>query len=90
MKEMKVRDLVALSNYGENLAPLYRYTDSCRKKRHNDNIPLRGIIVKVGERWGRKQYFVKWMKPYAPNGRDGSYGCGFFERKDLKYISKSK
>mgnify|MGYP004001054713 FL=1 len=90
MKEMKVADLVALSSYGENLAALYRYTDECRKRRYNDNIPLRGIIVKVGERWGRKQYIVKWMKPYAPKGRDGIYGCGFFERKDLKYISKSK
>ena len=90
MKEMKVTDLVALSKYGENLEALYRYTDAYSHSRKGDKIPLRGIIVKVGDRWGRKQYFVKWMKPYAPNGRDGIYGCAFFERRDLKYISKSK
>ena len=90
MKEMKVRDLVALSSYAENLDGLYRYTDSCRKRRYDDNIPLRGIIIKVEERFGRKRYFVKWMKSHAPNGRDGKYGCAFFLRNDLKYISKSK
>ena len=89
MKPMKVGDLVALSSYGENLDGLYRYTDEPRQRRHNDFIPLRGIIVKVDERWGDQRYFVKWMKPHAPRGRDGHYGCAFFFRKDLKYVSRA-
>ena len=89
MKPMKVGDLVALSSYGENLDGLYRYTDGSRQRWHNDFVPLRGIIVKVDGRWGDARYFVKWMKSNAPKGRDGHYGCSFFFRKDLKYVSRA-
>ena len=89
MKPMKVGDLVALSSYGENLDGLYRFTDSSRQRWHDDFVPLRGIIVKVDARWGDERYFVKWMKARAPKGRDGHYGCYFFFRKDLKYVSRA-
>ena len=89
MKPMKVGDLVALSSYGENLDGLYRFTDSSRQRWHDDFVPLRGIIVKVDGRWGDARYFVKWMKSSAPKGRDGHYGCSFFFRKDLKYVSRA-
>ena len=36
-----------------------------------------------------KRYFIKWMKPHAPRGRDGKHGCVFFFRKDLKYVSRA-
>ena len=89
MKPMKVGDLVALSSYGENLDGLYRFTDSSRQRWHDDFVPLRGIIVKVDGRWGDARYFVKWMKSSAPKGRDGHFGCSFFFRKDLKYVSRA-
>ena len=89
MKPMKVGDLVALSCYGENLDGLYRYSDANRQRWHNDFVPLRGIIVKVDGRWGDARYFVKWIKSNAPKGRDGHYGCSFFFRKDLKYVSRA-
>ena len=89
MKPMKVGDLVALSSYGENLDGLYRYSDANRQRWHNDFVPLRGIIVKVDGRWGDARYFVKWIKSNAPKGRDGHYGCSFFFRKDLKYVSRA-
>ena len=89
MKPMKVGDLVALSSYGENLDGLYRFTDSSRQRWHDDFVPLRGIIVKVDARWGEERYFIKWMKSSAPKGRDGHYGCSFFFRKDLKYVSRA-
>ena len=89
MKPMKVGDLVALSSYGENLDGLYRFTDAAVQRWHNDFVPLRGIIVKVDARWGEERYFIKWMKSSAPKGRDGHYGCSFFFRKDLKYVSRA-
>ena len=89
MKPMKVGDLVALSSYGENLDGLYRYTDASRQRWHNDFVPLRGIVIKVDGRWGDERYFIKWMKSSAPKGRDGHYGCAFFFRKDLKYVSRA-
>ena len=89
MKPMKVGDLVALSSYGENLDGLYRFTDASRQRWHSDFVPLRGIIVKVDDRWGDKRYFIKWMKSNAPRGRDGKHGCVFFFRKDLKYVSRA-
>ena len=89
MKPMKVGDLVALSSYGENLDGLYRFTDSSRQRWHNDFVPLRGIIVKVDKRWGEERYSIKWMKTSAPVGRNGHYGCTFFFRKDLKYVSRA-
>ena len=36
-----------------------------------------------------REYFIKWMKSNAPKGRDGHYGCTFFYRKDLKYVSRA-
>jgi hypothetical protein len=89
MKPMKVGDLVALSSYAQNLDSLYRFTDESRRRWHKDFIPLHGIIIKVDGHWGDARYFVKWMKPHAPRGRDGHYGCAFFFRKDLKYVSRS-
>ena len=89
MKPMKVGDLVALSSYGENLDGLYRYSDAGVQRWHGDFVPLRGIIIKVDARWGEERYFVKWMKARAPKGRDGHYGCAFFLRKDLKYVSRA-
>ena len=89
MKPVKVGDLVALSSYGENLDGLYRFTDSSRQRWHDDFVPLRGIIVKVDARWGDERYHVKWMKARAPIGRDGHWGCAFFYRKDLKYVSRA-
>ena len=89
MKPMKVGDLVALSSYGENLDGLYRYSDAAVQRWHGDFVPLRGIIIKVDARWGEERYFVKWMKSSAPKGRDGHYGCAFFLRKDLKYVSRA-
>ena len=89
MKPMKVGDLVALSSYGENLDGLYRFTDANRQRWHNDFVPLRGIIVKVDKRWGEERYSIKWMKTSAPVGRNGHYGCTFFFRKDLKYVSRA-
>ncbi len=86
---MKVGDLVALSSYAQNLDSLYRFTDESRQRWHKDFIPLRGIIIKVDGHWGDARNFVKWMKPHAPRGRDGHYGCAFFFRKDLKYVSRS-
>ena len=89
---MKVQDLVSLSHYGSHLSSLYSYCDMNRKSRYNDEVPLQGIVVKVEERFGKKRYFIKWMKAPSPRGRDGSRpsACDFFERQDLKYVSKSK
>jgi len=86
---MKVGDLVALSSYAQNLDSLYRFTDASRQRWHNDFVPLHGIIIKVDGCWGDARYFVKWMKSNAPKGRDGHYGCAFFFRKDLKYVSRA-
>ena len=86
---MKVGDLVALSSYGENLNGLYRFSDASRQSWHGDFIPLRGIIIKVDKRWGEERYFIKWMKSHAPIGRNGRWGCEWFERKDLKYVSRA-
>ena len=89
MKPMKVGDLVALSSYGENLDALYPFTDFYCSRYREDNIPLRGIIVKVDTRYSYDMYYVKWMKSHAPIGRDGRWGCEWFERKDLKYVSRA-
>ena len=89
MKPMKVGDLVALSSYGENLDGLYRFTDASRQRWHNDFVPLHGIIVKVDGYYGDARYFVKWMKSNAPIGRNGHWGCAYFFRKDLKYVSRA-
>ena len=89
MKPMKVGDLVALSSYGENLDALYPFTDFYRSRYCEDNIPLRGIIVKVDTRYSYDMYYVKWMKSHAPIGRNGRWGSEWFERKDLKYVSRA-
>tara|TARA_Y100000813_G_scaffold164885_1_gene126047 strand:- start:398 stop:667 length:270 start_codon:yes stop_codon:yes gene_type:complete len=89
MKPMKVGDLVALSSYGENLDALYPFTDFYCSRYREDNIPLRGIIVKVDTRYSYDMYYIKWMKSHAPIGRDGRWGCEWFERKDLKYVSRA-
>ena len=89
MKPMKVGDLVALSSYGENLDALYPITDFYCSRYREDNIPLRGIIVKVDTRYSYDMYYVKWMKSHAPIGRNGRWGCEWFERKDLKYVSRA-
>ena len=86
---MKVGDLVALSSYGENLDALYPFTDFYCSRYREDNIPLRGIIVKVDTRYYYDMYYVKWMKNHAPIGRNGRWGCEWFERKDLKYVSRA-
>ena len=51
MKPMKVGDLVALSSYGANLDGLYPFSDFYRSRNREDNVPLRGIIVKVDNRY---------------------------------------
>jgi len=89
MKPMKVGDLVALSSYGANLDGLYPFTDFYRSKNREDNVPLRGIIVKVDYRFSYNIYYIKWMKTPAPIGRNGRWGCEWFERKDLKYVSRA-
>ena len=89
MKPMKVGDLVALSSYGENLDALYPFTDFYCSRYREDNIPLRGIIVKVDTRYSYEMYYVKWRKSHAPIGRNGRWGCEWFERKDLKYVSRA-
>ena len=89
MKAMKVGALVALSSYGENLDALYPFTDFYCSRYREDNIPLRGIIVKVDTRYSYDMYYVKWMKSHAPIGRNGRWGCEWFERKDLKYVSRA-
>ena len=89
MKPMKVGDLVALSSYGENLDALYPFTDFYCSRYREDNIPLRGIIVKVDTRYSYDMYYVKWMKSHAPIGRNGRWGCEWFERKDLKYVIRA-
>ena len=89
MKPMKVGDLVALSSYGENLDALYPFTDFYRSRYREDNIPLRGISVKVDTRYSYDMYYVKWMKNHAPIGRNGRWGGEWFERKDLKYVSRA-
>ena len=89
MKPMKVGDLVALSSYGENLDALYPFTDFYCSRYRDDNIPLRGIIVKVDTRYSYDMYYIKWMKSHAPIGRNGRWGCEWFERKDLKYVSRA-
>ena len=89
MKPMKLGDLVALSSYGENLDALYPFTDFYCSRYREDNIPLRGIIVKVDTRYSYDMYYVKWMKSHAPIGRNGRWGCEWFERKDLKYGSRA-
>ena len=89
MKPMKVGALVALSSYGENLDALYPFTDFYCSRYREDNIPLRGIIVKVDTRYSYDMYYVKWMKSHAPIGRNGRWGCEWFERKDLKYVSRA-
>ncbi len=89
MKPMKVGDLVALSSYGENLDALYPFTDFYRSRYREVNIPLRGIIVKVDTRYSYDMYYFKWMKNHAPIGRNGRWGCEWFERKDLKYVSRA-
>ena len=89
MKPMKVGDLVALSSYGENLDALYPFTDFYCSRYREDNIPLRGIIVKVDTRYSYDMYYVKRLKSHAPIGRDGRWGCEWFERKDLKYVSRA-
>ena len=89
MKPMKVGDLVALSSYGENLDALYPFTDFYCSRYREDNIPLRGIIVKVDTRYSYDMYYIKWMKSHAPIGRNGRWGCEWFERKDLKYVRRA-
>ena len=89
MKPMKVGDLVALSSYGENLDALYPFTDFYCSRYREDNIPLRGIIVKVDTRYSYDMYYIKWMKSHAPIVRNGRWGCEWFERKDLKYVSRA-
>ena len=89
MKPMKVGDLVALSSYGENLDALYPFTDFYCSRYREDNIPLRVIIVKVDTRYSYDMYYIKWMKSHAPIGRNGRWGCEWFERKDLKYVSRA-
>ena len=98
---MRVGDLVTLSSYGSKLDSLFMFTDNYRTQWHNDTRPLIGMVIRTTHtdttRYGHNyyskneliRYHIKWFKPTAPKGRDGSYGGDYFYRKDLKFVSKS-
>ena len=99
---MKVGDLVTLSSYVTKLDSLFMFADDYRVRFHDDTRPLIGMVIKTttpeSVRLGysyyseneRVRFHIKWFKPKAPKGRDGSYGvCDYFYRKDLKFVSKS-
>ena len=92
---MRVGDLVTLSSYGTKLDSLFMFADDYRVRFHDDTRPLIGMVIKTTESIRyysdneRVKYHIKWFKPTAPKGRNGSYGGDYFYRKDLKFVSKS-
>lgn len=96
---MKVGDLVTLSTYALQSAPLAKW----RITTWEDRKPLAGIVVEVRESkyiraWTsdneRKLFIVRWISSDGPGGRWGlSYRFeqdGFFYRNDLKHLKKTK
>jgi len=87
---MQAGDLVTLSAYANGLDTLYSW---CDRLRHHKKKPLLvGLVIKVSPpRWtGDKQsYEVRWMEPDGPKGRHGKWGLPHFNRKDLKFVSRS-
>ena len=87
---MKAGDLVTLSAYANRLDALYRWCS--RKRKQAAKAPMVGLIINASpSRWRKEEtlYEVRWMEPDGPKGRDGQYGGFHFERKDLKFVSRS-
>ena len=94
---MKVGDLVALSSYGSKLDAMYAYSDNFRSKYRKDKQPLVGIVIQTttpeyGHNYysdnEQMRYYIKWLKPDGPVGRNGKHGVKYFFRNDLKFVSK--
>ncbi len=85
---MKAGDLVTLSAYGNRLGSLYQWSEHSRK--YLDKPPIVGLVIIASpSRWGRGwTYEVRWMEPDGPKGRDGRWGGTYFNRKDLKFVSR--
>lgn len=96
---MKVGDLVTLSTYALQSAPLAKW----RIMTWEDKKPLAGIVVEVRESkyiraWTseneKKLYVVKWLTSDGPGGRWGRAHAldidGFFYRNDLKHLKKTR
>ena len=88
---MKAGDLVTLSAYANGLDSLYKWSERARQ-RSMHAMPMVGLIVRASpSRWRKEEtlYEVRWMEPNGPKGRDGQYGSIHFNRKDLKFVSRS-
>ena len=93
---MKVGDLVTLSAYAVQSAPMWRL----RKTLWEDKKPLVGLVMRVEENpynhsWTSKNeskfYYINWMQEYGPASRWGNGGYrakhqGYFLRNDLKFV----
>jgi hypothetical protein len=87
---MKAGDLVTLSAYANRLDSLYKWSERARQ-RSMHAAPMVGLIVRASPSPWRKEllYEVRWMEADGPRGRDGQYGSVHFNRKDLKFVSRS-
>jgi len=86
---MKAGDLVTLSAYANGLDSLYKWCEGARVRM--SKAPIVGLVIKVSETRYHPHwlYEVRWMEPGGPRGRDGQYGSIHFNRKDLKFVSRS-
>ena len=86
---MKAGDLVTLSAYANGLDSLYKWCEGARVRMNK--APIVGLIIKAAPSPWRKEllYEVRWMEAGGPRGRDGQYGSIHFNRKDLKFVSRS-
>ena len=93
---MKVGDLVTLSAYCLQTAPMWTW----RQKIWFDKKPLVGLVIRVEDNpWQSKRevspnektfYYVRWMQdgPGSRFGRTYHHTDGYFLRNDLKFVKK--
>jgi hypothetical protein len=82
---MKTGDLVTLSAYAEKLNMLRTFGALWRQQFY-ELPPLVGTVIKVTKGYRGLLYTVYWLGRRTPQGRDGSYGCVYFFRQDLKLV----
>ena len=95
---MKPVDLVTLSAYALQSAPLWKWRDMVWIKKK----PLVGLVVRVENNpWQEKKecsinekifYYVNWMQdgPGSRYGRTFHHTDGYFLRNDLKYVREGE